>query len=63
MMLTDDFKVMISKMFVAVQDKNINKLNYAIKYVIENLKESEINDFSEYLMRRIEVMTNKKECE
>ena len=55
MMLTHDFKVMISKMFIAVQDKNINKLNNAIKYVIKNLKESEINDFSEYLMRRIEV--------
>lgn len=60
MMLTDDFKVMISKMFVAVQDKNINKLNNAIKYIIKNLKESEINDLSEYLMRRIEVMTNAK---
>jgi len=59
-MLTDDFKIMISKMFIAVQDKNINKLNNAIKYVIKNLKESEINDFSEYLMRRIEVMTNAK---
>lgn len=60
MMLTDDFKMKISKMFVAVQDKNINKLNNAIKYVIKNLKESEINDFSEYLMRRIEVMSNGK---
>ena len=58
MMLTDDFKMKISKMFVAVKNKDINKLNNAIKYVVGNLKESEINDFSEYLMRRIEVMTN-----
>lgn len=58
MMLTDDFKIMISKMFVAVGNKDINKLNNSIRYVIKNLKESEINDFSEYLIRRIEVMTN-----
>lgn len=57
-MLTDDFKTMISKMFIAVQDKNINKLNNAIKYVVKYLKYSEINDFSEYLMSRIEVRTN-----
>lgn len=51
--VTDDFKIMTNRAILAIKDKDKESFENAIRYIFKNIKDREIDVFTEYLFNKI----------